>query len=649
MATLPGEKDSKYDNNPIDKAIDFAKGVLGAYDPVTAQEMDRISTELFGKPLAEYTKEQRKAIQNRYTQEQREKKNVQKAGSRRLKANEKAANGKSLADKKAKREEGKRILQESIEGMQKGAKQMLKYRPWGGIFDVIYAGKGGIDMYKNAFKGMKGIGQILFNHPEWYSKTKSDLVNLNYGDRKGTSLRPLGGSYTASTGAPLPDAAVSAAHLDIDLVIPFSQGYDAFDQAIQLYYTQIRKANTSVSPYTVQDLKRYVLCVRNVTAMIAVARRALQTINAVNFYDGSTPQAYCAAQGIDYDSWKNNAADIRDTMYRYLLSFRELMPLNMDILYRTAWLFTGALCDSDDAKFTPIFRRLKGFVNINVAINGTKTAQYIDVSPADVDPSATTTGLTWQSYLAILQGLFNSFRNDSASAPIASEIKKAFGEKAFTFVAQPWTIDEQLAFVYNESDLTQIQNATIEKWSITPTIDSTSGAPHNEITATLSSNMNASSLYLNKIVNTYKNTMNTPETISATRLIPEVQSTDAKLHVLSTSGEICSRYGWISFATGSLNAYSLTDVSYQGVNKATSELGQSEIIASKWAQTDWSPIVYIWYGVTSTNVGNIRGLLDLNNYAVAEQSSLATFNAFAILNLYLSNAPVKDQSTTKLK
>ena len=648
MAKLPGEKDSKYDDNPIDKAIDFAQGVLGAYDPVTKQEMDRISTELFGKPLNEYTKEQRKAIQNRYEQENREKKNIQKVGSRKLKANEKAAKGKSTADRKAKREEGKEILQEATKGMQQGAKQMLKYRPWGGVFDVIYAGKGAIDMYKNAFKGMKGIGQILFNHPEWYAKTKSDLVNLNYGDRKGTMLRPLGGSYTSSTGAPLPDAAVSAAHLDIDLVIPFSQGYDAFDQAIQLYYTQIRKANTSVSPYTVQDLKRYVICVRNVTAMIAVARRALQTINAVNFYDGSTPQAYCAAQGIDYESWTNNAADIRDTMYRYLLSFRELMPLNMDMLYRTAWLFTGALCDSNDAKFTPIFRRLKGFVNINVAANGTKTAQYIDVSPADVDPSAVTTGLTWQAYLIILRGLFNSFRNDSTSAPIASEIKKAFGDKAFTFVAQPWTIDEKLAFVYNESDLTQIQNATIEDWSVTPTLD-TNGVPSNEITATLSSVMNASSLYLNKIVNTYKNTMNTPETISATRFVPEVQFAVGLLNVLSTSGEICSRYGWITFAIGSQNAYSLIDISYQGVAQATRELGQSEIIASKWAQTDWAPMVYIWYGVTGTNVGNIRGLLDLNNYAVAEQSSLATFNAFAILNLYMSNALVKNQSTTQLK
>lgn len=648
MAKLPGEKDSKYDDNPIDKAIDFAQGVLGAYDPVTKQEMDRISTELFGKPLNEYTKEQRKAIQNRYEQENREKKNVQKSGSRKLKANEKAAKGKGTLNKKAKREEGKQTLNEAIQGMQKGAKQMLKYRPWGGIFDVIYAGKGGIDMYKNAFKGMKGIGQILFNHPEWYSKTKSDLVNLNYGDRKGTMLRPLGGSYTSSTGAPLSDAAVSAAHLDIDLVIPFSQGYDAFDQAIQLYYTQIRKANTSVSPYTVQDLKRYVLCVRNVTAMIAVARRALQTINAVNFYDGSTPQAYCAAQGIDYDSWKDNAADIRDVMYRYLLSFRELMPLNMDMLYRTAWLFTGALCDSNDAKFTPIFRRLKGFVNINVAINGTKTPQYIEVSPSSVDPSPTTTGLTWQAYLTILKGLFNSFRNDTTSAPIASEIKKAFGEKAFTFVAEPWTIDEKLAFVYNESDLTQVQNATIENWSVTPDL-TTDGIPSNEIVAKLSSVMNASTLYSNKIVNTYKNTMNTPETISATRFVPEVHTTTTAVEILSTSGEICTRFGWITFATGSLNAYSLADISYTGVDKATSELGQSEIMASKWAQTDWAPMIYIWYGVTATNVGNIRGLLDLNNYAVAEQSSIATFNAFAILNLYLSNASVKNQSVTQLK
>lgn len=126
---------------------------------------------------------------------------------------------------------------------------------------------------------------------------------------------------------------------------------DAVNISANAIYTFVRHMNSGSKNYDAPDLMSYLLAMDEVFTYINWLQRLYGTIAAYNVFNRYTPQAMIEAQGVDY-------ADLRDNMvqfkYRINLAIKQaatlVVPNNLPIYFRHAWLFSNYYIEGSDIK-----------------------------------------------------------------------------------------------------------------------------------------------------------------------------------------------------------------------------------------------------------------------------------------------------------
>lgn len=122
-------------------------------------------------------------------------------------------------------------------------------------------------------------------------------------------------------------------------------------------------------------------------------RKAYATLNNISVTDASTPRSYFLAMGLDYDSFAENAADLKVFANKFSMQLERLLPIRLDLIDRTIWMFSNYFADSDDAKAAVYTFALPYITQYN-AIG---KAQQLGL--AVFAPGSATTGMTYDSFL----------------------------------------------------------------------------------------------------------------------------------------------------------------------------------------------------------------------------------------------------------
>ena len=525
-----------------------------------------------------------------------------------------------------------------------------------GVKTVTKTIKHGWDMLKGTFKAITG------QHPEWYENYPlNGLINLNYGRRLGTIesiLRSTNSTSPYSFGVP------TVVALDVVLTKPQTNTND-WNQAIQYLYSTIRSANSGSINYSMYDVERYVLDVRNIHAMYCYLRRAYASLNNMNLYDATIPRALLYAMGLNYDDFVSNAANLKEWSNKLSLQISTLLPLNIDLINRTRWMFSNIFNDSNDIKGS------KYIFKLNYV-----TPFYDTTTPTITPKSFTYQGISFNSLTTYAQvykfvnDYINNCINNDIYAVIAGDILKAFGASAI-YPSEIWDDNMPTPLIYDEAALTQIQNASITGTInnannyITYTVSDNSFVQQNSSISIITTNtinsqyaINGNNIY----VNAYKDSMTPGETLSATRLSHSLSVENASggntIYSIRTCGtELVTDYRVVVrvssndiWSSSNYGIATITGSSSQIINNIVlmnSTSPQNAVIISAWSALDWSPLLFL-YTLDDEKVNVIGVLWDFNNYAVTDSDNLSSLHGYAALSLLAVPRLVRQSSTQLL-
>lgn len=582
--------------------------------------------------------------------------------------------------KQAAKDIGKNLIsgfKSNLKGMQQGisaVSQLASGKPISAVKSAVNATKSSIKGDKAGRSILKDIGTLLFNHPEWYQNYPLDgLVNLNFGRRKG-----LYDLKTDVDDSGMLCSIPSVASIDIMLTMPMNETYD-FYQAINYLYSTIRSANSGSVNYSPESLAKYVIDVRNLHAAYADLRRAYSILNDVRINDSLSPAIYMAAIGKDYKTFSANSANLREYGNKLSIQISKLVPLDLDIINRTRWMFSNFFLDSDDAKASCYC------FTVQTLIDSTGESYYIN----SIGPSSRATGLEFNAYMTAIQNLVAKVVGNQTYMVIAGDILKTFGESAI-YPSEIFGDNMTVPFIYDEAALTQIQNATLSfagngtLGSVSTTyglseIPFGSGLPFEgwpayiyrqaitqssnpELFATLTRGITSdtnefSDTIFNTLstqfVNAYKDSISPGEVISFTRLktFYDIQYTTGSSIALSAKSygtEIAGSMYVFNAESDSGNYLHIvgTPISWlMNMNHKTNK--RRGLLA--WTTMDWAPLVVPYY--TKDNNGLVEPaygapLWDFNNYARMTMDNAQTFHGYAVMSLLASDRIVRQSAGT---
>lgn len=495
---------------------------------------------------------------------------------------------------------------------------------------------------------LAGVIAKLTQHPEWYEGYATDgLVNLNYGKRVGKPI-PM---HAGSRSRMMQYEQISGVSYGVDLIVPQTREA-AFQQSAEIMYSKLRAANSGAINYSVRDLMRYIMNVRSVHALYAMARRLYATLLNVSAFDANRPRALVDANfsstTSQYEKVLADAANLRmmgDLLGRKI---QASYPLRVPLIDRTRWMFSNYFADSNDVKAAFHAFRLSGiplFIWSNKNDTNTTTAPFTFFD-------------TYENFIDAMQHVCENINDDWATNIIAGDILKCFGQDAI-YPAEAWNINFATPFVYDESALCQIENADFapeQAWSYHCPNDTQAPAcePTGESFFNMKFKQTDGSVYTNqtpypavlsvKMVNAWKNDMTPGDTMSAVRFKGARFSEDAgEISVWAfeyISGATYS-YGMTDTDTGAYQIASLTSV----INKDPGSLSQGEaFMLQVWSQMDHFPLIMFispYTGLTNTETDGIvfdkmpviEFLWDLNNFAAATAVDINTLHEYAILSL----------------
>lgn len=508
-----------------------------------------------------------------------------------------------------------------------------------------------------AKKAVKGALGLMINDKSWYSHyPEAGLINANFGLRKGILQPGIG----RPSGSNITDRSVpSVAGLTTILTTPKDTS-SAFIQGINQLYTYIRQANAGAVNYTAKDLACYVISAANIHAGYASLKRAHYLLNSYNVYDALLPQAYFAAMGFDYDTFAQNAADLRAYANQASIFIADMIPLKIDMFERYRWMFSTMFADSNDAKASVyLFNPLK-LVSYTGSNNSPVTVDWSSWSRSE-----TTTGQVYATVIANFKKLLAAFRDSDKFNTIAGDILKAYGKDSL-YTAEVWDETTKLLPVYSEEVLTQIQNANIFGDAFASvSYNLVGGYPAQQLTVSAIGDNIARQCALSQFhtpfINTYKDSMDAADLMSATRLQPVLDDTDWNAFLKATNGTdvilkpICGTemiakcYAFNASETGGF-AYKIVSSEIGGVDLMTN--AQMPITAGddlfNWAAMDWAPRFALIVDIVSggSHTYSVLGpLWDFNNYAFSNTEAHNNYHAYATLNLLYSPHLIKTSKT----
>lgn len=551
----------------------------------------------------------------------------------------------------------------AVETAVNAGKSIAKALPLGDSKEAIIEGiKGGKvfegmgKQVKGVVKVVKGAGKAIFNDLKWYNnypEASALMIGPNFNRRVGAEEPLIDLNTTASYKPSIPVAA--------SVIVTLTEGSNltgAVNASYNKIFTSIRQANSGSVNWTTQELSVYFKNFRHLIAGYAIACRALRELNRYSITNKGVPYANFAAMGLDYDTFSQNAANLRN----HLLNLRTRMkcyavPI-LDIFKRTEWLFSSAYWDSNDAKHQTIY-----FINSEVA----KSYNYVTGSAVNMpsfkaNPDSSRTGITYSNFMTQLLLAETYATNYDKFGIMSGDIVKAFGPNGVYTLPEVPSVDAKPLEGFSEEVLTQIQNAWTMTMSesglnIAITLPTNVSEPMTEtitVNSTAVPTSAAAKLNESTFINMYKNDITNLDVLQATRL--------AALGTLESSTYYIKAYGteifngmyvyYYDYGTGSSNLYKVCQQVLTSVDKlnvttvAGVELSGMSLMG--WATIDWMPrhvnmFEFFLSGQSSATQAYGFTLWDFNNYAViGSTAELQAIHDVAVQSLYYVPLKARD-------
>lgn len=357
-------------------------------------------------------------------------------------------------------------VSKAIRGVAKQRADTAKMLVKEGITNPVAIAKSITQDIKGNVQFLKDIFQ---QHPEWYTHyPTSNLVNINLATKQNIPLPNtefvFDDTATASGQFPVPVVATVA----LQLVTPAGD-LEGWRSGVRLLWQQLRTANSGAINYSPADLERYIQNARVVWAISATLNRLYKTTYTYLSTNASVPYSFITAMGCDPESIISNSANLLMYTQRFEQQIRVNVPITMDYINRTRWLFENVFVEGQSIKaqyYIPIIHKnysgldgqLKGGLMYYTTDNGNPIVN-IGWSAA---VSAGQLEETWDYDTLILrcEEIKNAILNDPLMQYIAGDMIKAFGDRAFQKSTAP-QISDTLEPVFDEYILSQFQNAYV--------------------------------------------------------------------------------------------------------------------------------------------------------------------------------------------
>lgn len=521
-------------------------------------------------------------------------------------------------------------------------------------------------------QNVKELGKMLralFNHPsfyEHYPELLQEMITPNYARISGRVDPHIPGNMNGDapapdTDVPFRDGCFSVPRVaGISLKLVRNSDSASFKLAIDRLYQSISNANNNVKTGTLANYVELIMITRSLVAIIEQGRRAYGTLKKYELLDESVPMAYFAAYGLDYDTFRENAADLRNTLNTVISEMNSRAMFKLDLFNRTISLFRGHYADNPTIKHQDyVFRP----ITIETPTYDGDVVTIDEISPCLDSISSNRTGITYANYITLLKNELAKLTALEVYSDIRGNIIKAYGLDLFQMEKIPE--EYSTISIYNEYMLSAIKNATLCGSPLACTsnlIGLTSLAwltIDEEITCTETkfSENNFNGIF----VDAYKDKISNSEFISSIRLAAASSklSNDDEVIYDSFGTELCcemvvpfrtkpsvvtakngntvynivlfrySRMTYLDMYNGGLGSLDVTNA------------GSVLVSLFLWSAFDWHPMIVFRIGNYDTkddqwvNMFYIP-LWDFANYAWVEKQPLDTYHIIAVKNLYFA-------------
>lgn len=456
----------------------------------------------------------------------------------------------------------------------------------------------------------------------------------------------------------------SVCALDVKLLLGNLSG-KGYENAFDRLQTNLRRGNTGSQLYTVLDVEKYHLNLRAGIAVIRYLRRAYGVLRKYDSLDAGKPISFFKAMGLDYVTFRENAASIRYWINQMSLQLHSLLAGKDASLERTAWLFDYIFKDSDDAKCQYYVFGLESISYWNY-----KTSAFTTLTITSTSDSTGNTGMQWATLLGNLKTFVSQAFSDDKISLIAADIIKAYGlgmvDTYFEEIPENYETPE----IFSEEVLNEIQNA-----KVAGNVSHTLTATGNHITENVkvsginpyirATNSRGVTNYCHAwYLNYYKNNINILEYACASRFVwygeIEGSSTTDTLTISEYGTEVITKIRFLLGNAGSSNYWNLVTYTYNAwsiFDYAVASFLMYHAIEYCWSTFDYAPmLVYLVSykfnanSASATYYANGMELFDYNNYCVLDsQDQFAAIHNAVIMSLYEYTDVIKDQKTIVIK
>ena len=494
-----------------------------------------------------------------------------------------------------------------------------------------------------------------------YTKiTDKGLIKANFGSRKGIIMPGIG---VTTDNATITDRSIpSVVGLVTELAIPHNLD-NTFEQCADQIYTTLLRVFPNAT-YSENDVMCYILSVCNLHAAYCTLKRAYQVMNSFDLYDASLPQAFFAAMGFDYDTFRANAAGLRSFAKQFSAFIANLAPLKLDVITRYRWMFGNIFADSNEAKASYYLFSPQHVVSYDTSVDATAGDPEM-LNWADWTLTNAQTGQPYGNVITNLRTLIDNFQRSSIFDRIANHIATVYGKDMF-YSSEVWDESATLKPQYSERALMMIQNCNAfgDAYQSTKYVWDSGVLKTQIVLDAIAEKVQRECAFAQlhtPYINTYKDTLSTTDLMYATSLQVVLEDNDWNTYIDATNGtdvivtpicgtEIVLKCFAINRVEGGTFAYNFAKCEIAGVDSfvATQALGQVAHDIFCWSAMDYAPRFSIILDRT-TNLPryDVLGTMwDFNNFAPSSVLMQNSYIAFALMNLFYLPMAIR---TTKIE
>jgi hypothetical protein len=400
-------------------------------------------------------------------------------------------------------------------------------------------------------------------------------------------------------------------------------------------YSWVRHANSGHANYEAPDLMIYLLAMSNVYSFIVWMQRIYGYVTLYDQRNRYLGRGIAAADGVDFDSIRDNLANYRYFLNAYINKVASLaVPATMPIFSRLAFLYSNIYCEGPSVKdqmymYTPNDRAWYKFV-----LDETTGAGKLELSSMVVAGSFA----TFSEIVTYANSLFNAIWEQEDFGIMSGDIIKAYDGNVIKLSSIPEVMN--FVPVYDAMVLHQIKNAKLAGDVSLGPISQSSGIISHTIIIRPAASANSKAVtvnYLNsdKVLSTDFDNPGPEVVIESTRLMPAY---DAYAGVIQSGTEILMGVTyWYYDNNGVLSKHDdiLNSHNYYTATGGDSAFVRNEMLCSQIISNfKYHPEV-MRFGIASDNtVDLVFKLWDVDNYAVLSNETLIKLHETALLSLF---------------